>query len=935
MTRDLEHLGLLRAKLHRPRVTRDLVVRPRLLELLNRGLDGRLILVSAAAGFGKTTLISSWLKGMAATSGEEPGPPPAAWLSLDGQDGDLAVFLRYLVAALRTLFPDFGSETLALLQAWQQVPEVYLFSTLNNEIEELPRDFLLVLDDYHLLEGQAVHSFFHELTHHWPRPLHLVLITRVDPPLPLASLRARGKVTEIRTSDLRFSSEETAAYMNQVLDRPLPQQDRDLLEQQTGGWIAALQLAGISLRTLAKLESIPSTLVSTGQSLSEYLEDEVLAQQVPAIQTFLLKTSVLDRFCAPLCEAVVGEGDPAWSTRGCIDWIDRAGLFVFRLDDQREWYRYHQLFRDFLKEKLLARFGAEAVIDLNRKAAAWLAQQGLVDEALRHALEVGDLELAAEVIEDGLRGEINLLDRPRLERWLSLLPEELVERRPWLLVLKAWVFQLSWQLGRQLKVLSQLEALIDEDGGATLPAEEVQLLRANVLALRAQEAFQINQPARGVALSEEALAVLPSSWAMVRGVSRMYWVMCMAAMGQDQATEWALFEEYASLDDKTNAYAIDILFAVCFNYLNAGQLEPASRTARVLLQQAGRGRSPVLQGWAYFFLGLVSYQWNDLDRAGAYFAEVVDQRYLGNSLCVHYSMAGLVLVHQVRGESSEAWRMVEILSQFQLERAGSEEDETRSLRAGLMLDQGDREGAFRWVDAFTAPPPDQRLSWVEVPHITRARILLSRNTANDVRLALQILDQLLDIAERTHNTRFKIIILALRALALDALDRREGDALDRREGEAQGHALVTLQEAVDLAGPGGWLRVFVDLGPQMKELLGRLAAQSSAAEPIGRILAAFPGSGQEMMTGGTQPPSERTDRPAPNVTALVEPLTPRELQILALLREPLHPKEIARQLGISYLTVKRHSLNIYGKLGVNTRWDAVSRAIDLGILPPR
>jgi LuxR family transcriptional regulator, maltose regulon positive regulatory protein len=940
--RELEQLDLLRAKLHRPRVTRDLVVRPRLLELLNRGLDGRLILVSAAAGFGKTTLISSWLKGMAATSGEGPGPPPAAWLSLDEHDGDLVVFLRYLVAALRTLFPGFGSETLSLLQAPQQVPEVHLFSTLNNEIEELPRDFLLVLDDYHLLEGQAVHSLFHELTHHWPRPLHLVLITRVDPPLPLGRLRATGKVTEIRTSDLRFNAEETAAYLDQVLDRPLQQQDRDLLEQQTGGWIAALQLAGISLRTLAKIESIPSTLVSTGQSLSEYLEDEVLAQQVPAIQTFLLKTSVLDRFCAPLCEAVVGEGDPAWSVRACIDWIDRAGLFVFRLDDQREWYRYHQLFRDFLQEKLLARFGAEGVIDLNRKAAAWFAQQGLLDEALRHALKVGDLELAAEVIEDGLRGGINDSDRPRLERWLSLLPEELVERRPWLLVLKAWVFQLSWQLGRQLKVLSQLEALIDEDGGATLPAEEVQLLRANVLALRAQEAFQNNQPARGVALSEEALAVLPPSWAMMRGAAMMYWGYCMASMGQDQATEWALLEEYGSLDDKTNAYAIAILFAVCYNYLNAGQLEPASRTAHVMLQQASRGRSPVLQGWAHFFLGLVSYQWNDLDRAGAYFAEVVGQHYLSGSLCVLHSMAGLVLVHQARGESSEARQVVEILSQFQLEQAGREEDEVRSLRAGLMLDQGDRESAFRWADAFTVPVPDRPLYWAEVPHITRARILLARNRADDVRLALEILDGLLDTAERTHNTRSKITILALRALALEALDPQR----TRGEGDAQGHAgqaLVTLREAVDLAQPGGFLRVFVDLGPQMKELLGRLArdaAQSSAAEPIFRILAAFPGSGLGKVSGDTQPLPERSDRTAPGVPAagvleLVEPLTPRELQILTLLRDPLYPKEIARQLDISYLTVKRHALNVYGKLGVNTRWEAVNRAVELGILPPR
>jgi LuxR family maltose regulon positive regulatory protein len=921
-TRELEQLDLLRAKLHRPRVTRDLVVRPRLLELLNRGLDGRLILVSAAAGFGKTTLISSWLKGMAATSGEGPGPPPAAWLSLDEQDGELVVFVRYLIAALRTLFPDAASETLALLQAPQQVSEAHLFVTLNNEIEELSRDFVLVLDDYHILEGQAVHSFFHELLNHWPHPLHLVLITRADPPLPLARLRARGKITEIRTSDLRFNAEETAAYLDQVLDRPLQQQARDLLEQQTGGWIAALQLAGISLRTPAKIESIRSTLVSTGQSLSGYMQGEVLAQQVPAIQTFLLKTSVLDRFCAPLCEAVVGEGDPAWSTRACTDWIDRAGLFVFRLDDQRKWYRYHQLFRDFLKEQLLARFGAEVVIDLNRKAAAWFAQQGLVNEALRHALEAGDLDLATRVIAHRLRDVLNHEDRPTLEHWLSVLPEEVVQRRPWLLMAKAWALQLSWQLGRRAKVLSQVEALIDEDGGATLPAEDLQLVRGQILTQKAVDAYHSNQPARSLACCEEALALLSPDWTYVRGATLVYWGLSMAAIGQGQAAERRLLDEYDSLDDTTIWYALNILLPLCLNYLNAGQLEPASWTAHVMLQQGIRGGKATPQAWAHCILGMVSYQWNDLDAAGVHLAEVVDLRYHVRSLPAHQGMEALVRVRQARGESAEARQVLEILSQFQMEQGGREEDGVRSLRAGLMLDQGDRESAFRWADAFTASVPDRPLMWAEVPHITRARILLARNGAVDVRLALQILDALLDIAERTHNTRSKITILALRALALEA------------QGQSE-QALDTLREAVDLAQPGGFLRVFVDLGPRMQELLGRLAAQSSAAEPIGRILAAFPGSGRGMMAGGTQPPSERRDRPAPSVPALVEPLTPREIQILTLLREPLYPKEIARQLDISYLTVKRHSLNIYGKLGVNTRWEAVNRAVELGILPPR
>jgi LuxR family maltose regulon positive regulatory protein len=912
--------NLLRAKLHRPRATRDLVARPRLLARLNRGLDGPLILVCAPAGFGKTTLISSWLGGLAAAG--EGTAPQAAWLSLDEQDGDLVTFLRYFLAALRALFPGAGSETLALLRAAQSIPLEHLSAMLSNEIEILPRSFVLVLDDYHLLEGRAVHDLLDHLVRHWPRPLHLVLISRVDPPLALASLRARGKIAEIRTADLRFSAEEAAAYLAQVLDRPLRPQDLDLLQQHTEGWIAALQLAGLSLRTPGKIESIPSALATTEQSLAGYLQGEVLARQVPAIQTFLLKTSVLDRFCTPLCEAVVGDGDPAWGVRGCMEWIDRADLFVTSLDDRREWYRYHPLFRDFLKEMLLERSGPAAAADLHRRAAAWFAQQGLLDEAVRHAQESGDLDLAASLIEGKLRDLLNREDRAVLEHWLGMLPERVVERRPWLLMLKAWALQSTWQLGLQSKVVSQLEALLEEGGGAGLPANEVRLLRGQIRELQGQYAYLSNQLARSVACCEEALELVPRDWTYVRGGAIVYWGMSMGASGQTLEAERELLDRYESLDDRTTGYALRILQALCFNYLNAGQLEPARQTANVMLQQALRGGLAVLQGWARLFLGLVSYQWNELDAAGVHLAELVDQRYLIQSLAAHHGLMLLASVRQARGESAEAWRLAEILSQFQLEQGGREEDELRSLRARLMLEQGNLEGACRWADAFTAPVPDRPLFWAEIPHLTRARILLERNGPDDVLRALHILDDLLDVAGRTHNTRCKIPILTLRAWALDA----QGNA---------GQAMVVLQEAVDLSRPGGFLRPFVDLGPRVLELLGRLAGQSSHAEPVRRILAAFSGAGLGGKAGGTQGPLDRSDQPAIGVPALVEPLTARELEILMLLREPVWPKEIARRLDISYLTVKRHTANLYGKLGVNTRWDAVSRAAELGVLPPR
>jgi LuxR family maltose regulon positive regulatory protein len=919
--RKIDQIGLLRAKLNRPRVTRDLVVRRRLLELLDGGLDRGLTLVSAPAGFGKTTLVSSWLKGMAA-AGAGGAAPPAAWLSLDEQDSDLAVFLHYLIEALRTLFPNAGSETLALLRALSSVPVSHLSTMLSNEIELLPRDFILVLDDYHLLNGQAVHRFLSELMQHWPSGLHLVLISRIDPPLPLARLRARDKITEVRTGDLRFTSEEASAYLEQVLEIHVGQRERDLVERETEGWIAALRLAALALRTAGDIDNISSSLVRGERSISGYMQDEVLARQVPAIQTFLLKTSILERFCAPLCEAVVEQSDPAWSVRGCMDWIERADLFVVSLDDRGQWYRYHPLFRDFLRERLMTSFRPEVVAALHCKAVAWFAQQGLPREAVRHALESGDLDLAASLIESRLRDELNGEDKAALAHWLSLLPEELVERRPWLLMIKVWSLTLSWQLGRQSKVLARLEALLDQDGGTTLPAEEARLLRGNIAAVRAQEAYLKNQPARCVALCEEALEAVPSSWVYVRGAAKIYWGLGMAAGGQSETAERLLLEEYESLDDKTTGYALRLLQPLCFNYLNDGRLEAADRTARVMLQQAVRGGKPIPEGWARLSRGLVSYHWNELEVAEEHFAELVQQRYHLHPLATHHSMIKLALVHQARGECAEAMRLAEMLGQFQLEQSGREGDEVHSLRARLMLEQGDLEGAFRWADSFAAPVPDRALLWAEVPHLTLARILVARNHGGDLCTAVTILDELLEVVERTCNIHSRIPIQALRALALDT------------QGHAE-RALTTLQEAVDLARPGGFLRPFLELGPRMAELLSRLAEQMPDADFVERILSAFGGSQAATMLGDKQARAVRPNGPAPGVPALVEPLTTRELEILGLLGEPKSPKEIARTLDISYLTVKRHSINLYGKLGVNARWDAVNRAIELGLLPPR
>ena len=930
---------LITTKLHRPLVTGDHIDRPRLLQKLQRGLTHPLTLVCAGAGFGKTTLVSCWLAqnderatmnaeaGTAETSGLHRSSFighrfPYAWLSLDAQDSDLGRFVTYLVAALRTVFPDACSQTMDLIHAQIEPPLELLAVTLINELALLPDRFVLVLDDFGSIHGVAVPELLNRLLQHWPPPLHLVLISRHNPPLGLPRLRANGQITEIRSRDLRFTPEETAAYLDRALPAPLSQPVLAVLEQRAEGWIAGLQLATLALRTLSDAEIDEAISVVGEADALQYLVDEVLSGQSRPVQDFLLKTSILDRFCASLCEAVVGEEAAGWPARESLAWIERANLFVIPLDHNRQWYRYHHLFQEMLRRRLQESVGADEVNRLHGRASAWFAGQGQIDEALHHALAAGDQQQAARLLECQLRPALNSDEWPALARKLRLLPAELIERRPWLLMTRAWTLSSSWQLGAVPRVLDQVEALIAQDAALVLPADDpgdVPALRGQVAALRAQQSYMHNQPATAVAYGQQALASLPQPWLYPRGGAMLYLAMSMQALGQGDAAERRLLAEYENLPDRTDSYALRLLFGLTFIRFQAGQLELASQTAQELLYQAHRRLLPVSEGWAHFYLARVAYQRNDLDLAAKHFGELVDMRYRVHAQAARNGLVGLAQVYGVSDRLVEAWQTWQMLSQFDLDLTGHETEETRGLRAWLLLRQGDLVGAGRWADSFSTTVADRPLIWPQHPHITKAHFLLARGAPADPQGALEIGDAFCALAERAHNTHALIAGLLVRALALDA--QGQGDA-----------ALAALQRAVELAQPGGFIRIFVDLGPRMQALLRQLAGEEASSEAIRRILAAFPDS-LDGADGAAA--TQSVQRSSLQVAGLVEPLTMREREILQLLREPLGGKEIANKLFISPTTLKRHTSNIYGKLDVHNRWDAVAAAEALGILPPR
>jgi len=804
-----------------------------------------------------------------------------------------------------------------LLQAGQQPPEALIYTTFCNELAKLPGEVILVLDDYQFIHGKAVHGLLIELARHWPKPLHLVLISRIDPPLPLTSLRAKGVLLEIRAQDLRFTPEETATYLSQAQFIRLSGPTLDLLEERFEGWPAGLHLAALSLRSAGSQESVQLALSNENASITGYLVDEVLTHQFPAIYAFLLRTSILDRFNAALCEAVIGEIDTTWNARACLDWIERSELFLTSLDNHREWYRYHHLFQQSLRQKLSAEMAAQEVNNLHRRASAWFEEHGFIEEALHHALAAGDLDLAARQMSAGLRDALNQEDRPTLERWLRLLPEEMVKRHPGLLMIRVWALQFMWRLDLQAQVLQQVEELLDSGAGASLPADDLQLLRAQILLLRAQQAYFSNQPTRAIDHCRKALALLPLSWTFGRGAAMLFLGFSMQASGQAAAAERLLLDEYDFHGDKADTYALLVLESLCFIYLRTGQLEQTRRIALLLLQGATRSGNAFMRNLGDWYLGSLCYQLNELEEAAQHFAQIVENRFTAQVTTYRDAVAGLALIRQIRGESSEAWRIVESISQYDLEQRGGEEARTRSLRARLLLLQGDLDGASRWADTFTDPPPDQPLVWLEEPQVTRVRILVASGEDADRKLALQLIDSLTEIAERTHNTPYKIELLALRALALDG------------QGETS-RANAALKQALELARSGGFIRVFADLGKPMQAILHRLVKQDHPAETIRRIMAAFPAD-----HGNWIGSKSLSRQPSPGISTLAEPLTPRELEVLILLRGPLSIKEIALKLNISPTTVKSHTINLYGKLGVNGRWNAVARAEELSILPPR
>ena len=916
---------LLVTKLAIPPVRSDLVARSRLTNHLQLGIQRPLTLIAAPAGFGKTTAVSTWL---------EHAPVSAAWVSLERDDDDLTRFWAYVFTALERVHPGSGKPALTLLQApySQQPPpiETILIVWING-LAALPHEMVLVLDDYHWITAQPIHQSLTFLLDHLPPQLRLVLITRADPPLPLAGLRARGHVTEIRATDLRFTSQEAAAFLTSTLGLTLSMEDMAALEARMEGWIAGLQLAALSMQGRSDLPGFLATFTGSHRYIIGYLVEEVLDRQPKPVQSFLLQTSILKRLEGSLCEAVLGEASREGSGQTMLEQVEQANLFLLPLDEERRWYRYHPLFAEALRHRL-QQSQRDLMPELHRRASHWYEQHGLMGEAVHHALAGDDLGQAARLTEQAVelltkRGEL-----ATLRAWLAALPDELVRSRVELCLWQGWLLTQDGQFDAAERLLLELEqrlqpgvtdsSLAAASGAVPLPPLDgpqrpVEYV-GRVAATRAYIAFRRGDASRTIELALEALEHLSENQ-MTRCLVAWYLGIAYLWHGNLAAGAAALTKARAISQAAGNSYvAFMATFELAQTQVRQGHLHQANQSYQQALDLgAAQGVRLAATGPAYVGIGELQREWNHLDMAAHSLQEGITLcQQTGNTAILLLGYIALARVRQAQGETAEADALIQQIAQ-RLRTANLPPLNAAPLaawHARLSLTQGDIALAARWVQQRQVRVEDELRSPREIEYQTLARVLIAQQRPDE---ALSLLGRLLDLAEREGRVGNALEIVVLQAVASQAC----GD-----DARAQG----LLSRALCQAEPEGYIRLFVDEGIPIARLLVQMRGhrgsnQCGSFAYRERLLALL---GRASPEGAPHPVGAVA---GPGVSPFGETLSERELEVLRLIVAGCSNQEIADRLVIAVSTVKWYVNAIYGKLQVASRTQAIARARELNI----
>jgi LuxR family maltose regulon positive regulatory protein len=906
-------MTLLKTKLYIPPRRRELVPRSRLVERLEAGLDRKLTVISAPAGFGKTTLLSECAAHCRL---------PVSWLSLDEQDNHPTWFWTYIIAALQTLYEGVATTALEALQMPQTLPNETLLSQLINQIADLPEPFALILDDLHVITNPPIHEQLIFLVEHAPAQMHLVVSSRADPPWPLARWRARGQVVELRTDDLRFTAAETAAFLHETMGLDLSPEDVAALGARTEGWIAGLQLAALSMQGRDAV-SFVRAFSGSHRYILDYLVEEVLERQPAGIQEFLLQTSILERLTASLCDAVrFGTAEAHSTSRGehsqaILEQLEQANLFLVPLDDERRWYRYHRLFADLLRGRLQQDRG-ERVSTLYRRASAWCETQGLISEAVGHALAAGDIERVARMARQNALAMMDHGELRTMARWLDALPEETMRSQPWLCIAQAWPLSYAGQGDAVEPLLQDAEqALMDRAEG---DEGERRRIAGHLAAIRAYVEGGRGNLSRAAELAREALACLPGEDSMARGWAAYHLGFMLRMKGDLQVAAQALDEATATGQAVGDSHiAVLALGELGVLRMQQGRLSEAAanyRNALALADDYARrsGRRLPATGYVITRLSGVLREWNAVEAA-------IQHARDGLELCQQWQQADALLeayLHLAR--ALQAARDVDGARQalqgaMQVARETSPwftmYAEAQAMRMGLAERAMDTDATVRmaqWAEKTRLSADDELGFQYELMYRMLARILIDQGELDK---GLWLLARLLSVVELAGAEGYALEILVLQAMALETHGRND-------------QALAALERALILGEPEGYVRTFIDEGPQMGRLLRRAVVQGIAVDYADKLLSAL----EEGATKAAAPLSGSKGARSP----VVEPLSPREAEVLRLLTTPLSHAGMAEELVVSVNTVRSHVKSIYGKLGVHSRMEAVERARELDLL---
>jgi LuxR family transcriptional regulator, maltose regulon positive regulatory protein len=887
-------VALLATKMQIPPYAQKAARRARLTDRLEQEVPRhKLSVVVAPAGYGKTTLLAQWAHSSRLR---------IAWLSLDEEDNDLERFLRYLLATWEKVQPDVGESSLAVLLTAMSPASEAVLPAFINVANELPDHLVFVLDDYHLTEEPAIHEAMTFLLDHLPPTLHFVLAGRSEPPLPIARYRARQQLVELRAGDLRFSQTETVDFLSHLMSLSLSPDEVAFLYSQTEGWIAGLQLVALTLRH--GRDHVESRLAVSGRHrfIADYLAQDVLAGLPSDVRDFLLKTSILDPLCGPLADAVT----QAQHGQEMLELVERENLFLAPLDDNRQWFRYHSLFADFLRGEL-NRLQPQDITRLHRRAAAWYATHDLPEQAFDHALVGEDVERVVQIVDRYLSAKLYAGDFKVAKHWLDSLPAAWIAAYPVLDLARAGFLAYTGAFDACVRCVDEVEQRLRSAGN-----EETQWQLARVTAVRCFLACMANDLAQAEALADQALGDLPDE---DLGFRPGIYVALGDTYRQNGRWEEAKASYLRALDfthaPPIRVQAAHVLGALADLELKQGRLQNAAgywrRALAAIQQRENWGRLPLpVIGWVFMRLGELLYEWNELAEARQHVARGLERAELGGdvrALIAGYLLSGRLQLAQGEVEAAQAY-----LKQARplVESAQFAEWTARFQRfqLELWLAQDRLRAAVHWADEMLPAGQPESPPENEVADLAMARVLLVKGDAPSVARAMGYLVRLIVASEAEGRTGVLVEALALQALGYS----RRGD---------QAGAMTSLERALRLAEPEGYVRLFADLGLPMARLLQEARARDVLPGYVAKLLAAF---GADLVL------------PDSMGGALPEPLTPREQEVLELLAAGLTNREIGEALVISAETVKKHTGNIYGKLGSSNRTEAVAQARELDLL---